>query len=46
MLSENLVNEGLISSCAAANFAVPQKMNETNRNKAAGVGNRRIDVPD
>ena len=38
MFLENLVNEGLISSCAFASLAVPLKMNESNRIKrAAGV---------
>jgi hypothetical protein len=45
MLADNLVNDGWVSSCAVASFAVPQKMNETNRTTAVDVGNRRIDVP-
>lgn len=46
MLAENLVNEGLVSSCAFASLGVPQKMSETNKIKnAADVVGRRIDVP-
>jgi len=45
MLAENLVNDGLISSCAIASLDIPHRMSETNRIKAAGVGDRRIGVP-
>ncbi len=45
MLVENLVNEGLISSCAVASLAVQQTMSETSKiNNAAGVEGLRIDV--